>query len=134
MSKIATLDNNGLRHFGLTTGAIIIVLFGGVLPWIFSSDFPLWPWILGSLLFGVAWLYPIALNPIYFGWMQIGAVLGFINTRIILGLIFYALFVPVGLLLRLLGKDPLNRKLDKHLDSYRMQPLKVNKNHVEKPY
>ena len=44
--------------------------------------------------------------------MKIGHVLGWINTRIILGMVSFIMFAPVALVLRLLGKDPMQRRLD----------------------
>jgi hypothetical protein len=43
MNEIISLDRKGLRHFGLTTGAIILVLFAGLLPWLLDHELPIWP-------------------------------------------------------------------------------------------
>ena len=49
-----------------------------------------------------------------------GEVLGWINTRIILGVLFYLLFTPLGLCMRLRGKDPMRRTLSPEAESYRV--------------
>jgi hypothetical protein len=51
--------------------------------------------------------------------MVIGEALGWINTRIILGTLFYTLVTATGLIMRLSGRDPMNRRLDPQADSYR---------------
>ena len=40
---IPDLDRKGLREFGLTTGAAIVVIFGLFFPWMLELDWPLWP-------------------------------------------------------------------------------------------
>ena len=66
----------------------------------------------GFLLIGL--LAPLWLNPIRVGWMKLAAVLGFVNSRILLTLLFVGLITPLALLLRVLGRQPidLGRKSD----------------------
>jgi len=64
-ADIEKLDAKGYRKFGLTTGAIIIGLFGLAIPWIFSLNYPKWPWILGGGLGAWALLAPATLQPVY---------------------------------------------------------------------
>jgi hypothetical protein len=52
--------------------------------------------------------------------MRLGEVLGWINTRVILGAIFFLLFTPLGLYMRLRGKDPMRRTLAPEAESYRV--------------
>ena len=127
-------DKKELRNFGLITGALTPVFFGLLLPWVFEHLFPKWPWIVGILLvlFGLA--LPITLKPVYKIWMTIGHYLGWINTRIILSIMFYLLILPVGVLMRMFGKDPMARSLNKHQQSYRVNSPAQDKNHVERPY
>lgn len=91
-----------LRSFGLLTGSIFAVLFGLLFPWLSERSIPLWPWIVMVVFWLPALLLPRLLQPVYSLWMKIGHVLGWINTRIILGLLFFLLFVPLGLLMRVL--------------------------------
>jgi len=52
--------------------------------------------------------------------MTVGEILGWLNTRLILGVLFYGLFTPLGLLMRLRGKDAMRRTLTPEADSYRV--------------
>ena len=131
---IPQLDRAGLRKFGLTTGGIVAVLFGLLLPWLFDRALPLWPWIVFGILALLAVAVPNALGPVYRGWMKVGNVLGWINTRIILGLVFFVIVFPVGLLRRLFGSDPMRRKLDAQADSYRVPSTKQLPNKLERPF
>jgi hypothetical protein len=51
------------------------------------------------------------LKPAHTVWMGLALVLGFVMTRVILTLMYYLVFTPVGLLMRALGRDPMQRKL-----------------------
>ena len=133
-AKTPELSTQELRKFGLTTGAIVAVLFGLLLPWLFNHGYPFWPWILAGVLWLWALIAPATLKPVYNGWMKVGHVLGWINTRIILGLMFYTVFFAVGLVLKILGKDPMSRKIDKSAESYRVPSRVHTKDHVERPF
>lgn len=133
--NIPTLDKKGLRKFGIVTGAIIVVLFALFFPWVFDmTSMPMWPWILAALLWVPALLIPSALRPVYTTWMKIGHAIGWVNTRIILGVLFYALVLPMGLIMRLFGNDPMARKLDKSVSSYRVKSVSESKDRLEKPF
>ena len=131
---IEKLDAAGYRKFGLTTGAIVAVLFGLLLPWLFDFGYPVWPWILFAAFALVALVYPLALQPVYLGWMRFGLVMNWINTRLILGILFYGIFLPVGLFFKLIGRDTMHRKFDNKLSSYRKAGQADDANNMEHPY
>ncbi len=128
------MDTKTLREFGLVTGAIIAGLFGLLLPWLFDRAFALWPWIAGGglALWGV--ILPDTLQPVYRGWMKFGHILGWINSRIILGIMFYLIILPIGLLMRLFRSDPMAREINRQCESYRVESRKPPKNHLERPF
>ncbi len=127
-------DKRELRRFGFLVGAIVAILFGGLFPWLFEHSVPLWPWVVSGILLGWALILPKSLFPLYRAWMAIGKVLGWINSRIILGLIFYLMILPIGLVMRLFGRDPMRRRLDKGALSYRVQSTNQPKENVERPF
>jgi Saxitoxin biosynthesis operon protein SxtJ len=65
--------------------------------------------IAGVLMF-IGLLVPVAARAFHRFWMGIAAVLGYINSRILLSLLYYGLFTPVGLVRRLIGHDPMKRR------------------------
>jgi hypothetical protein len=90
------VDAKGLRNFGLLMAALIVVFFAILIPWIWNAGIS-YITLIAAASFGLLGLaVPTALRPVYALWMRIGAVLGWINTRIILCLVFYLMFVPVG--------------------------------------
>jgi len=113
-------DVKQLRSFGFMVGGIFAVI--GLWPVLFRNDDPrLWALVLSSLLLIPALVMPLSLGPVYKGWMAVGNVLGWINTRVILGIIFYGLFTPIGLIRRLLGaEDLMHRKFEPEADTYRV--------------
>lgn len=108
-----------LRQFGLVVGGLVTVI--GLWPLVFRSESPrLWALILGGLLIVLGAVVPKSLQQVHHGWMKVGHVLGTINTRIILGIIYYLLITPMGLVMRLMGKDAMHRALAKEATTYRV--------------
>ena len=127
-------DKQELRKFGLVFAGMVILIFGLLLPWIWDKSSPMWPWIVAAVFVAAALLVPMALGPVYRLWMKIGHVLGWINTRIILGIMFFLMFAPVALLLRLLGKDMLKQRLDASATTYRIASEQLPRDRMERPY
>lgn len=126
-----------MREFGLVTGALIIGLFGLFIPWLWNLSFSAWltyaAAIGGSLIVWAA-IHPSSLKVIYLPWMKFSLLLGAINTRIILFILFFLLFMPMGLIMRLFGKDPMQRQFQKQQASYRHTREPPTKDHMETPY
>lgn len=133
MHEIPKLDKKGLRDFGLLTGVIFVALFGLLLPWLRGHGLPRWPWGVSATLWFLAILAPTLLRPVYQVWMRIGLVLGWINTRIILGIVFYGLLLPMGLIMRF-SRDPMERKLDGNEPTYRKPSTPRTRESMEKPF
>lgn len=132
-AAIPELDKAGLRTFGLTMGAIIAVLFGVVLPYLFGRGWPLWPWIVAAVFFAWGVIVPATLRPVYRGWMRFGLLLSKVTTPIILTLVYVVAVVPTAIILRLAQKDPLQRKFD-DAESYRVESKPPSIDNLEKPY
>lgn len=74
--------------------------------------------IISGIFLSLGLIAPQILRPVYIIWMKFAFVLGWINTRIILIIMFYLVFTPIGICIRIFGKDLLERKIDKASDSY----------------
>ena len=99
----------GERSFGLTVGGVLLAI----------AAFSAWrghplraetTGAIGALLVVAAALRPSSLAPLSRVWMRIGGALGWFNSRVLLTLIFVVIFAPFGLVARLFGKDPLDRR------------------------
>lgn len=131
---IPELDKKGLREFGLVTGSIIAILFGLLLPWLFDINYPLWPWIVAGALALWALLLPETMRGLYRGWMRIGLLLNKITTPLIIGLVYFFAVTPTALIMKIFGRDPMHRKLDQKLDTYRIPSHRNDKSKMEKPF
>jgi len=115
-----TYDVKQLRHFGYLVGGIFGVI--GLWPLLWRQQSPrLWALALLVLLVVPALVAPRILAPPYRAWMALGEVLAWINTRIILGVVFYGVVTPIGLVMRLAGHDPMRRKFEQAGESYRVR-------------
>ena len=134
LHTIPELDANGLRRFAFTMCAVICLLFGLAIPFLFGHSWPIWPWIVGMIL--VVWgvLIPLTLRPIYHIWMRFGLIMSRITTPLILGILFYVVLTPVGLIMRIFKNDPMARKFDNTQSTYRVIRDESIDTDFEKPY
>ena len=123
-----------LKDFGLIMAGMLILMFGLVLPWLFSYSTPYWPFVAAFGFAVVALLKPLLLGPVNRVWLKISDVLGWVNTRLVMGIIFFLLIVPIGLIMRLFNKDPLNNEWSAVAKSYRIITKVRDKDHLEKPF
>ncbi|MEP7328927.1 MAG: SxtJ family membrane protein [Betaproteobacteria bacterium] len=108
-----------MRQFGAILAVAVLVIFC-MLPWYYGRVIPWWPVGVAAILMLFAATWPQALAPLYRGWMRVGHVLGWINTRVLLGAVFFLLIVPLGMVLRMLGKRGMARGPDPGAASYRI--------------
>lgn len=105
------LSKQSLRKFGITM-AIAFGVITALILW--KHKHSILPTSIISALFLILGLIaPKLLKPVYIIWMKFAFILGWINTRIILIILFYLIFTPIGLVMRLFGADLLDRKMDK---------------------
>jgi hypothetical protein len=133
--SIPELDRKGYRDFGLVTGAIVVGLFGLFFPFIFGRSLPIWPWVIFLMLAVPALIAPMSLAPVYKYWMKFGLFMGtYIMTPLIMFIVFVVMFVPMGLLKRLFGKDSMARDLDSKANTYRLPAEPRPAKNLEKPF
>ncbi|MEL6961583.1 MAG: SxtJ family membrane protein [Pseudomonadota bacterium] len=120
-----TVEGSSDRGFGLTVGGILLAIACARigLSWWSSGGVVLGlvEWILGGvgiplLLFG--FIAPSLLAPLNKAWTKLGLLLFKIVNPIVLGLIFLLTILPIGLLLRAFGKDPLRLKFEPDAKTY----------------
>jgi len=133
MQRIPELDRKGLREFALVTSGVIVGLFGLALPWLFDLGWPTWPWILAAVLSVVGFAAPMALRPVYKTWMRFGLILSRITTPIIMGLVFFLMITPIGLIRRMFASDAMARNFHDG-ESYRVLREKPPAKNMERPF
>lgn len=114
LDELRGLDTSrrALRNFGLVVGGVFL----GIVAFAFwRRGFDITPVLTAiaigaSVLVVLALLAPRLLRPAHRVWMLLALVLGFVMTRVILAVMYYLVFTPIGLIMRVLGRDPMNRQ------------------------
>ncbi len=123
------------REFGLVVGGVFVLLGAW---WLYRGKFANAAHIvlpLGALLVVLGLIWPRVLVLPNKAWMLLAEGLSFVTTRIILGVVFFLVVTPIGIVKRLSGWDPLNRRGPRS-DSY-WQPYgerQRDRRHYEKMY
>ncbi|MDX6499479.1 MAG: hypothetical protein QOG23_2739 [Blastocatellia bacterium] len=98
------------REFGLIVGGVLLLLSGW---WVYRGKFPNLSQVtlpVGGLLVLLGLVFPAALIWPNKAWMALAEGLSFVTTRIILAFVFFGIVTPIGVIKRLFGWDPLNRR------------------------
>ena len=114
ISEIKTTKKE-IRSFGITIGLILLII-GAILLWKNNINYPIFM-IIGIVLLVSGLVIPIILKPIFFIWMVFANAMGWIMTRVILGLLFYTMLTPIGVICRAFGKRFLASGLDESKES-----------------
>jgi len=115
MEKL-NLSKGNLKKFGITMAVAFLIIS---LLLVIRHKHNIFPVLSTSFIFFIfALMMPDLLRPIYVLWMRLTLMLSWINTRLILLIIFYLIFMPVGLTMRVFKVDLLDRKIDKRKESY----------------
>jgi len=116
------MDKKEVTKKQLRTFGIALSIFLGIIGLIHfikgNTPTNYWFWGAAIVILIATLTVPIIIKPIYRAALFVAHILGWINTRLILGLIYYLLITPVSLIMKLMGRDPLNRKFDKEAKSY----------------
>ena len=133
-SQISALGKKELRQFGIVMGVTIILLFGIILPIAFTNKSPYLIWVIGFILIILSWSAPLSLGPLYSVWMKFGLMMNKITTPILLGIVFYLIITPIGIIMGIMGKEILQLKIDKNKETYRRKSLSRTKDSLERPF
>jgi hypothetical protein len=134
--EAATVDRDRaeLRNFGLVLGSLFAAFFG-LLPLI-RRNHPvhIWPWCLAAILWILALLRPSMLSYPHVAWTRLGRGLGWLNTRVILTIIYTLLIVPIGMTMRLWGRDRMGQRFDRETSTYRISSHRRPAQDMERPF
>jgi len=112
-----SIKRKDLRNFALIWTFIFTVI--SVFPLIKGEgELRLWAIIVAAAFLIIGLFIPNILKYFYIYWVKFGEIMGNIVSKVILTLLFFIVFFPVGLVFRLMGKDLLSKKLDKNTNSY----------------
>jgi len=109
-------SSKSIRVFGLQLGIVLML----VAAWLSYKGHTIWSMLLfiGLLLVSFSLFRVPALKYFYLFWMGFGFIISWIITRIILVAIFFFVFLPMGIVLKILRKDLLDERIDKQVSTY----------------
>lgn len=116
-------DRKAQRTFArsLMIGFPVVALVLAVMTRLGAHEWkPVFVW-LGAIGFGIGlfcWLLPGLARPFYLVWYALAGVMGLVMGNLLLGLVYYGVLTPIGLVLRLLNRCPLRKGFDRDRASY----------------
>lgn len=108
------------RVFGFVMAAGTMLI--AVAPLRHGQPIRAWLCILSALFLGFAVAWPRALGTLNLAWTKAGELLSRVTTPVIMGVVFYGVIVPIGLIMRMGGRDALRRKRAPTASSYWVPP------------
>ena len=104
------------RSFGIVF--FVVFLFIALYPITYSEDIRIWSLIISFIFIILGLLNSKILTPLNKLWFKFGVILGKIISPIIMGIIFFLVVTPIGLIMKVLGKDLLRLKNNKKDNTY----------------
>jgi hypothetical protein len=104
------------RSFGQVFAAVFTII--ALLPLFKGGDVRLWSLGVAAVFLVLAYAAPRLLRPLNLVWFKFGMVLHHVVTPVVMGVLFFAVVTPVGMLMRASGKDPMRLKRDPAAASY----------------
>ena len=122
-----------LRSFGaiLAVGFLVIAVW----PAVFRSESPRGWAVAVGLTFATAGVFlPASLRIPHRVWMTVGNLLGWINSKVILGVVYFIIVTPVRFLLTLVGHDPMSRSFERSSVTYRVNRQARPASHMKRQF
>ncbi len=109
MINIDTSSRKEQRKFGLVMAAAICLL--GLVRFALHgfAHFPVWFFAVAAVFAAFGLLLPGALRPVFVAWIKFAEGMNWVMTRLFLGIAFYLIITPMGLVMRMVSPDPLKR-------------------------
>jgi hypothetical protein len=116
MKRDEEVKGSSDRAFGMVFTVVFVIV--GLWPLTGGGSPRIWALIVAGVFLAAALMYPTILAPLNRLWTRFGLLLHKITNPIIMGLVFFVTVTPTALIMKMMGKDPLNRKIDRNAKSY----------------
>ena len=118
---------NTNRSFGILFFIVFSII--SIWPILSGNELRLWSFIVAIIFLIMGITKSRFLTPLNIAWIKFGELLGVIISPLIMGLVYFLVVLPIGILMRVLGKDLLSLKFNKNIETYwNKKELKTNFN------
>ena len=104
------------RSFGLLFFVVFLIV--SLWPLTHEGSIRIWSVIVSAVFLILGLINSRLLTPLNVLWFKLGMTLGAIISPIVMGIVFFIVVTPIGFILRIMGKDLLNKKYDKEKETY----------------
>ena len=111
-----SIKTSSNRSFGFVFTIVFAVI--GFMPLVFGDGIRIWSLVLATVILVLSLAFPKTLMPLNFLWTKFGQLLYRISNPLILGVLFFLIVTPTGLLMRAFGKTSLKIGFDHNIKSY----------------
>ena len=115
MRKIETKIGSN-RNFGLVFFTFFLIL--SIWPLMYEDPIRVWPFLISIVFLILGLMNSKILTPLNQFWFKFGMLLGSIIAPIVMGVVFFIVVTPIGLFMKIMNKDLLNKKYDKKKITY----------------
>ena len=116
MKRNSNIKISSNRNFGLVF--FIVFLIVSIWPLTYDEPVRIWSAIISSIFLILGLMNSKLLSPLNKLWFKFGMILGAIVSPVVMGVVFFLVVTPIGLIMRIIGKDVLNKKFDKKKITY----------------
>jgi len=116
LTRVERVEGSSDRAFGFVFAAVFLVI--ALWPLLHGQTPRWWASGVAGCLALIAWAKPVLLAGPNRLWIKLGVLLGRVVSPVALGIVYYCIVTPTGIMMRLAGKDPLRLKRDSKLKSY----------------
>ena len=116
LSRQEEVKGSSNRSFGLVFAAVFLLV--ALFPLLHGQTLRAWALVVSGALLLVAFLLPVVLTYPNRLWLRLGLLLNAVISPVAMGVLFYLVITPIGLVMRWFGHDPLRLKLDAKASSY----------------
>jgi nitrate reductase NapE component len=107
---------NTNRSFGILFFIVFSII--SIWPILSGGELRLWSFIVAIIFLIMGITKSRFLTPFNIAWIKFGELLGVIISPLIMGLVYFLVVLPIGILMRVLGKDLLSLKFNKNIETY----------------
>jgi polyferredoxin len=130
-----SIDRKDLKQFALILGIVLLIL-AGLNWWREHASVAVVMVVIAIASELIALIKPVLIKPVFIVLTTIAKGIGWFNTRLLLSLVFYLMMAPIGLIMRLIRKDLLDRKVNKNASTYwhERKEKKLDPKHYERQF